>query len=84
MALSLDLRKQFMDVVETSACFQPQFVRASVIGPTLCGLPNGVKTGANRFIHYSSERSANRRGYRPHTVQDIVVYCQCCSHRLAS
>ena len=80
MVLPLDLRQQFLDIVQTSAGFQPKFVGSGLIRPGFRGLLNALKTGANRLIHDPAEGSAKPLGDRSRSVQNIVVDGQSRSH----
>jgi hypothetical protein len=74
MVLPLDLRQQFLDIVQASAGFQSQFVGSGSIGSGSRGFRNGLKTGANRLIDYLPEGSAKPLCDRSRSVQNIIVY----------
>jgi len=80
MALPLDLRQQFVDIVQIPAGFQSHFVGSGLIGSGPRGLLNGLKTGANRLIDYPTERGTQPLCHRSRSVQNIVIQGQCCSH----
>lgn len=81
MVLPLDLRQQFLDIVQTPADFQPQFVGSGLIEPGFRGFLNDLKTGANRLVDDLPEGNAKPLRNRSRSVQNIIVYVQCRSHK---
>ena len=80
MVLPLDLRQQFLDIVQTPAGFQSEFAGSGLIGSGCRGFRDGLKTGAKRLIDYLPEGRAKPLCHRSRSVQNIIVYGQRRSH----
>lgn len=80
MVLPLDLREQFLEIVQVHACSQSQFVGAGAIRRTLCGILNRLQTSAKRLIYNPPEGRVQPLRNRSRRVEDVIVYSKCCSH----
>ena len=58
MILPLDLRQQFLDIVEIPAGFESQLMRLGMIRSLFRRLLNAVKPGTQSLIDYPPEGSA--------------------------
>ena len=74
MVLPLDLREQFLDIVQIPAAAQSQFAGACVIGTAPGGLFNRLQTSAKRLIDHEPEGRVQllRNGSR--SVKNVIVY----------
>jgi len=80
MILPLDLRKQFLDIVQTPAGFQSHLVGAGMVRPGFRRFFNGLKTRPERLVDDLSEGSSKPPGNGPGSVKNIVVQIECGSH----
>jgi len=74
MALPFNLRDQFLDIIQTPACFQPQFMGPGMVGTGLCRLRNRFQTGTKRLIYHTPERRTHLFCNRSRPIQYIIVY----------
>jgi hypothetical protein len=80
VVLPLNLRDQFLNIVQAPACSQPQFVRSGAIRAGSRRFINRHQTGAKRLVHHPSKGNVERPGNTSSSAQEIVVYGQRHSH----
>jgi hypothetical protein len=84
VVLPLNLRDQFLNIVQAPARSQRQFVGSGAIRAGSCRFLNRFQTGTKRLIHHPSKGSAQFLGNGSRSVQNVVVYGQCRSHMSTS
>ena len=80
MVLPFDLRQQGLNMVQIPPRAQPQFMGLGAVGSASRWFLNCLQTRAKCLIDHPPERRAQPRGNRSRSVQNVVVYDQCCSH----
>jgi hypothetical protein len=80
MILALDLRQEFLNVIQIPSGFQSHLMGTSAIRAALGRRLNCQQARAQRLIDNLPEGRVEFRRDGSRFVQNVVVYDQCCSH----